>query len=147
MSINVRLFALLIPTLLLFASGTYQRAEGATAVAIGTASDGTKRYSWWVASTEEVAKEKAIGSCAGVGGLNPQIMMSTAQRGYGAIVSFDNGDKKFDFVASVAATSEPEAVHEALEKARAAGGKRAWVVTTWHDVVRGIIDLTSPTSY
>ena len=110
MSINVRLFALLIPTLLLFASGTYQRAEGATAVAIGTASDGTKRYSWWVASTEEIAKEKAIGSCAGVGGLNPQIMMSTTQRGYGAIVSFDNGNNKFDFVASVAEHKRPKSM-------------------------------------
>lgn len=113
------------------------KIHGASAVAVAINPDGSLRYGFShdPGITEVEAKNRAIQECLIAHSWNPRIITSTSRRGYGAIVMFDNGDKKFKFTASLGAASPEQAVSSALAKAKGAGGLYFKVVTSWNDVV------------
>lgn len=71
--------------------------------------------------------------CTALGGTNAKIIASTSRRGYGAVVTYYGADKKTRFSVSLAARTEQLAIKDALQKAKAAGGRYAKVLRTWND--------------
>jgi hypothetical protein len=108
-------------------------AASAVAIAIDQKT-GKWNYGYWQGGTSESeVKDRAIRACIAMGGINPKVLASTSRRGYGAIVIFETTDKRPRFAVSLGAGTEQLAIKEALQKAKAAGGRYARVMKTWND--------------
>jgi len=109
--------------------------QASSAVAVATNENGGLGYGYSHTSnvTEAEIKRRAIQECLNWGGSNAKVIASTAKRGYGAIVMFQTADNKANYTASLAATTQQQAINDALRKANAAGGHNADVVATWRD--------------
>jgi hypothetical protein len=95
---------------------------------------GRWQYGYWLGGlSESEVQERAMRVCKALGGTNAKIVASTSRRGYGAIVGFEGTDKKPRFSVSLAAPTEQLAIKDALQKAKAAGGRYARVLKTWND--------------
>lgn len=109
------------------------RAASAVAIALDPRT-GHWQYGYWHSPSESDAKDRALRISKALGGANARILASTSRRGCGAIVAFEGADKKTRFSVSLAANTEQLAVKEALQKAKAAGGRYAKVLKTWNDL-------------
>ena len=109
--------------------------QASSAVAVATNKNGGLGYGYSHTSnvTEAEIKKRAIQECLNWGGRNAKVIASTAKRGCGAIVMFQTADNKANYTASLAATTQQQAINDALRKANAAGGHHADVVATWRD--------------
>jgi hypothetical protein len=121
-------------------------AQGSSAVAVAlNPRDGRLAFGYWKGgASEKEARERAIRYCKSMGWLHPRVIHSTSREGYGAIVSFDKGDNKSHFAAAVAAETPKQAISDALQNAKAAGGRYAEVETLWSDGGGRPIDLSKP---
>lgn len=108
------------------------RAASAVAIALDPRT-GQWQYGFWHGPSESDAKDRALRISKALGGINAKILASTSRRGYGAIVIFAGTDKKSRFSVSLAARTEQMAVKDALQKAKALGGRYAKVLKTWND--------------
>ncbi len=116
-----------------FLTPTSTKASSAVAIAVD-AKTGKWQFGYWFGpDSEGEVKHRAIRACIAMGGTNPKIIASTGRRGYGAVVLFAGSDKKTQFAVSLGAGSEEMATKEALQKAKAAGGRYARVARTWND--------------
>jgi hypothetical protein len=112
------------------------RAASAVATALDPRT-GQWQYGCWHGPSESDAKDRALRISKTLGGINAKILASTSRRGYGAIVIFAGTDKKPHFSVSLAAHTEQMAVKDALQKAKASGGRYAKVLKTWNDSSSG----------
>jgi hypothetical protein len=121
-------------------------ARGSSAVAVAlNPRTGTLSFAYSEGGiTEKEAQKRAIRYCKAVGWLHPRVIHSTSRDGYGAVVSFDKGDNKSHYAAALAAATPKQAISDALENAKAAGGRYAAVETVFNDVGGQPIDLSKP---
>lgn len=119
-------------------------AQGSSAVAVAfDPRAGRLSFSYWKGeASEKEAQKRAIRYCQSMGWLHPRVIHSTSRAGYGAIVSFDKGDNKSHFAAAVAAETPKQAISDALQNAKAAGGRYGSVETLWSDGGGKPIDLS-----
>lgn len=109
------------------------RAASAVAIALDPRT-GKWQYGFWLGGlSENEVKDRAMRVCTALGGTNAKIIASTSRRGYGAVVTYYGADKKTRFSVSLAARTEQLAIKDALQKAKAAGGRYAKVLRTWND--------------
>ena len=108
--------------------------QAGTAVAVATNPNGGLGYAYSDNAIESEAKKHAIQACLTWGGRDARVIASTAKKGYGAIVMFQTADNKTNYTASLAAPTQQQATNDALQKANAAGGHNAEVVTAWRDL-------------
>ena len=141
MILVMKIFA--VVALLLLFGANEERVLAASAVAAGVGSDGKVKWGWAGGGmvNEADVRTRALGFCMASGGLNAKLIASTSKRGYGAIVVYQLSRNRFNITASVGATSEQQAVSDALRKAKAAGGRTAKVWRAWHDVPSTTINL------
>ena len=109
------------------------RAASAVAVAVDPRT-GKGVFGYWTGGlSENEVKNRAMRVCTAMGGTQARILASTPRRGFGAIISFEGADKKPRFSVSLAGKTEQLAIQDALQKAKAAGGRYAKVLKTWND--------------
>jgi hypothetical protein len=118
-------------------------AQGSSAVAVAlNPKSGRLSFAFSkTEATESEARKRAIRYCRSMGWLHPSVIHSTNREGFGAIVSFDKGDNKAHFAASLAAETTKQAITGALKNAKAAGGYYATVETVFSDGGSETIDL------
>ena len=130
-------FALGIAAVFISTFGAVSPIAAASAVVIATdPKTGKWHWAYWKGSNSEgEAKNKAIRLSTAMGDINPKVIASTSKRGCGAIIMFEAADRKLRFAASLAASTKQQAVRDALQKAKAAGGRYARVIKIWDDTV------------
>jgi hypothetical protein len=116
-------------------SGTSLQA--ASTVATGIDSRGRITWGWAAGSDLENGKLRAIDFRKASGGAHPRILVHTFARGYGAIVEYMEAGNARNVTASVGDHSEQQAINNALNKAKLAGGHTPKLVRTWHDFAIG----------
>jgi len=137
-------YSIIVLLIAVFLFGTHN-AQPASAVAVGVSADGKHQYGFCYGGgknpTEEEAKRRAIGFCMTRGGMNPRIIASTSRYGFGVIMEYQTAGKKVGYTAAVGAATQQDAINEAARKAKAAGGKKAVAVRSWHDIPKTVINL------
>ena len=110
--------------------------QASSAVAVAINKQGGLGYGYHHAAniTEAEAGRRAIQACLAWGGRDPKIIASTSMGGYGAIVEFQTADNRTNYVASLTAASQQQAINDASRKAKAQRGHNANVVATWRDL-------------
>lgn len=138
--------AIVIAALCIWIMPSVPTAQGTSAVAVArNPRTGTLAFAYWKGTaSEKEAQKRAIRYCKSMGWLHPSVIHSTSRDGYGAVVSFDKGDNKSHFAAAVAAATPKQAISDALQNAKAAGGRYAAVETVFNDVGGKPIDLSKP---
>lgn len=109
------------------------RAASAVAIALDPKTKKWQYGYWHGGVSENEVKDRSLRVCQALGGTNARIIASTSRRGYGALVVFQSTDKYPRFSVSLAAKTEQLAIQDALQKAKAAGGRYAKVLKTWND--------------
>ena len=117
--------------------GAVSPIGAASAVVIATdPKTGKSLWAYWKgANSESEARNRAIRLGTAMGGINPNVIASTSKRGCCAIVMFAGADRRTRYAVSLAASTEQQAIRDALQKAKAAGGRYARVVKTWNDTL------------